>query len=372
MSTDLKSPYFIHGVDNVDTPALIIYLERVNHNIALAIEMVGEVSRLRPHIKTHKSKQATELMLQAGITKFKCATIAEAELLGRSGAPDVLLAYQPSGPKIGRLISLIQTYRRSRFSCLVDSIEGAHAISESAAAHHVIIDLFIDVNVGMNRTGISPQNVLKLYAACKNLSGIKIIGLHGYDGHINDADIAIRKERADEVFAYLINVQKELASAGLHQSTIILGGSPTFPLHAARSGVECSPGTFIYWDKCYSDLFPDMNFQPAALLLTRVVSVVNETTLCLDLGHKSVASENPLNRRVYFPGHPDLIPVSHSEEHLVVQTPNAQEYHIGDVLYAMPYHVCPTCALYDTAFVIEKGHIKESWQMAARARMMSV
>jgi D-serine deaminase-like pyridoxal phosphate-dependent protein len=119
-------------------------------------------------------------------------------------------------------------------------------------------------------------------------------------------------------------------------------------------------------------MFPDLEFLPAALVFSRVVSVVNKTTICLDLGHKSIASENLLNRRVYFLNAGDLVPVTHSEEHLVMETVTPHHYHVGDIFYGMPYHVCPTCALYDTAYVIENGQVKEEWKMIARNRKILI
>ena len=105
-----ESWYLADDINQIDSPALLIYKDRVQHNIALAIQIVGDAARLRPHVKTHKSPEATKLMLEAGITKFKCATIAEAEMLAQCGAPDILLAYQPVGPKIGRLLKLVQIW----------------------------------------------------------------------------------------------------------------------------------------------------------------------------------------------------------------------------------------------------------------------
>jgi D-serine deaminase-like pyridoxal phosphate-dependent protein len=360
--------YLVDDINEIDSPAILIYKDRVQHNIALAIQLVGDAGRLRPHVKTHKSAEVTKLMLEAGISKFKCATIAEAEMLAQCGAPDVLLAYQPAGPKIRRFLKLMQQYRSVHFSCLVDSIAAVNLISKEAVDQQLEVKLFIDVNVGMDRTGVTPEHASTLYKACNELGGIKVVGLHGYDGHINDAGLAVRQQRADEAFGRLIEVQEYLRTNGTSQPVIIMGGSPTFGIHAQRKDVECSPGTFVYWDRNYQKMFPDLAFLPAALVLCRVVSIVNETRICLDLGHKSLASENPLNRRVYFLNAEDLIPVSHSEEHMVVETTLPNRYKIGDVLYGMPYHICPTCALYERAYVIEHGKLKEEWQTVARDR----
>jgi len=310
--------------------------------------------------------------LEAGIRKFKCATIAEAEMLAQCGAPDVLLAYQPTGPKIRRLLKLIQQYPATRFSCLLDSVDAVRPIASEAVSNHLEVNVFIDVNIGMNRTGVLSQDVVSLYLGCLELKAISVIGLHGYDGHIIDTDLGTRKQRADEAYDTLISVRRILQSIGLEQPIMVISGSPTFAIHAQRKDVECSPGTFVYWDRSYQESFPDLGFLPAALLVCRVVSIVNATTICLDLGHKSVAPENPLNRRVYFLIAEELKPVSQSEEHLVVETGTPNRYKVGDVLYGMPYHVCPTCALYDTAYVIENGRVKEEWQMVARDRKLLI
>jgi D-threonine aldolase len=364
--------YTVNGINEIDSPALLIYKDRVQHNIDQAIKLVADPLKLRPHVKTHKSPQATMMMMQAGITKFKCATVAEAEMLAQCGAADVLVAYQPTGPKIGRLLALIQQYPATRFSCLVDSMNVVRAIAKETENPNLNVNVFLDVNIGMNRTGVTLQNTPELFACCRELRGINVLGIHGYDGHINDSDVLIRKQRADDAYNKLISVRDALQAMGMVQSVLIISGSPTFGIHAQRKDVECSPGTFVYWDKSYHDMFPDLEFLPAAVVVSRVVSVINKTTICLDLGHKSIASENPLNRRVYFLNAEDLIPVSHSEEHLVMETSTPHHYNVGDVLYGIPYHVCPTCALYDTAYVIKDGQVKEEWKMIARNRKILI
>jgi D-serine deaminase-like pyridoxal phosphate-dependent protein len=334
--------------------------------------MVGDASRLRPHVKTHKTKEATLLMMHAGISKFKCATIAEAEMLGMCNAPDVMLAYQPVGPKLKRFISLNTTFPNTRFSCLVDNTASARLFSEEALANNTCVNAFIDVNVGMNRTGILTENALDLYNSCRLLEGLKIVGIHGYDGHINDPDLQLRKQRSEKAFEKVEEVKHQLVNSGFTNPVVVMGGSPTYPIHAKRTGIECSPGTFVYWDKGYSDLFPDMEFLPAALVVTRVISLINKTTICVDLGHKSIAPENPLDRRVWFLNEPNAKFISQSEEHLVVELAAGHTRKVGDVLYGMPIHICPTCALYDTANIIENSKTQEQWKMVARDRKISI
>lgn len=177
--------YHIKNINEIDSPALVIYPDRVSENIRILLSMIDDVKRLRPHVKTHKTKEATSLMMDAGILKFKCATISEAEMLAMAEAPDVLLAYQPAEPKLQRLISLIKRYPNTKFSCLTDNADSAKSIADAAFADKIQIHVYLDLNVGMNRTGIAPgDNAAELYRRCTAMKGIKPVGLHVYDGHI--------------------------------------------------------------------------------------------------------------------------------------------------------------------------------------------
>src|SRR5262249_50702040 len=160
--------------------------------------MIPDTGRLRPHVKTNKMAEVCHMLLDAGITRFKCATIAEAEMLAGIGAPDVLLAYQPVGPKINRFIQLINAYPLGHFSWLTDNTSAATAIADAARASQLSIDVYIDLNVGMNRTGILPQHAMPLVAELFSMHGIRLIGLHAYDGHIRATDLSARRQQTIE------------------------------------------------------------------------------------------------------------------------------------------------------------------------------
>jgi D-serine deaminase-like pyridoxal phosphate-dependent protein len=365
--------YHIKNIDSIDSPALIIYADKVAENISTLKSMIDNPQRLRPHIKTHKAKQPIQLMMEAGINKFKCATIAEAEMLAMTNAPDVLLAYQPVGPKLQRFITLIKKYPATKFSCLIDNLTAAKNIANAAIENNIEVPIYLDLNVGMNRTGIIPgDNVVELYKACANTKGILPLGLHAYDGHIRATDIQERTVECDKAFEGVLAIQKKLIEKGFTTPVIIAGGSPTFPIHAKRKDIECSPGTFIYWDKGYLDLCSEQPFATAALVISRIISLPDTTKLCLDLGHKSISAENELHKRVYFLNAPELKFVSQSEEHLVAEANAGHSYKIGDVLYGLPFHICPTCALYERALIAENNEITGEWEIIARDKKISI
>jgi D-threonine aldolase len=364
--------FSIKNIDTIDSPALVIYKERIQQNIQLLKGMVnGKVQHLRPHVKTNKIAEVCSMMMEAGITKFKCATIAEAEMLGMIKAPDVLLSYQPAGPKANRLAMLAEKYPATHFSCVTDNMHAAEHLSKIFTERKSVLDVFIDLNTGMNRTGIIPEHAAQLFEAVNLLPGINVVGLHAYDGQINDTDVLQRKHHTDKGFSRVQILAATIEAITKQPLKIVAGGSPTFPLYAEMADVECSPGTFVFWDWGYKNGMPDEPFDYAALVITRVISVVDEHTITTDLGHKSVAAENPLPR-VHFLNAPEVIPVSQSEEHLVAKVADSSVYKIGDVLYGVPVHICPTVALYEKAVVIEDNMAMAEWKVIARDRKITV
>ncbi len=365
--------YQIDGVHDLDSPALVFYTERIVANIELLKRSIDSIARLRPHVKTHKSAEITQLLIQAGIMKFKCATIAEAEMLGSCGAADVLLAYQPVGPKIDRFIRLMSTFPLTQFSCLLDNEVTLDQLALAAKSSGRDITVFLDLNLGMNRTGITPgKNAVALYRKAFENEGIRIAGLHGYDGHIHDSSLERRKEQWQQGWDSIQTMKDEILADGLPAPLIVAGGTPTYPFYAAQQEVECSPGTFILWDKGYSNTCAEQPYFIAAALICRVISLPDETKVSVDLGHKAVAAENELVKRVSFINAPDAGILSQSEEHLVLEMPLGHGFKIGDVLYGIPIHICPTVALYDLAITVSDHRVSGVWNIISRRRKINI
>lgn len=365
--------YTVNNAEDIDSPALIIYPDRVKSNINFLKTFVADPQHLRPHVKTNKCAEVIKLMLEAGITKFKCATIAEAELLAMQGVPDVLMAYQPLGPKAKRFCELQRHFPGTLFSCLTDNKKSLSELSALAMQYNQTIRVFIDLNVGMNRTGITPgKALLPWYLEASQQAGIEITGLHAYDGHLHDADLQVRTQKCNAAFQAVDILREEIKKATGKSLVVVAGGTPTFPIHAKRRNVESSPGTFIFWDKGYQRILPEQPFLFAALVMCRIISKPDDQTICIDLGHKAIASENPITKRVYFLNAPDIQPIGHSEEHMVFRTEGNDRYQVGDILYGVPHHICPTVALYDTASVCIGNTVSESWSIAARNRKITI
>ena len=145
----------------------------VEENIRRMIAIAGGPERLRPHVKTHKMSEIVRLQLRAGIRRVKCATLAEAEMSARAGAADVLLAQQPVGPKIAKLLALTNRYPATRFSAIVDDRAASARLSDTFAAAGKRLDVLLDLDVGMGRTGIRPGPQAKaLYGDLARMKGL--------------------------------------------------------------------------------------------------------------------------------------------------------------------------------------------------------
>jgi D-serine deaminase-like pyridoxal phosphate-dependent protein len=358
---------------DIPSPALLLFLERIDENLAAMVRIAGSPARLRPHIKTHKLPQLIERQIALGITRFKCATVAEAEMALEAGAPDVLLAYPLVGPNPQRLAALQTRYPEARISAIADSEEGIRALSAAALGAGVSIGTYLDLDCGMHRTGVTADSphAAALYRMVEQSPGLIAAGLHAYDGHIHDTDLAERTAKCDAAFQPVERLREQLLSQGSSVPALIAGGTPTFAIHAAHPARELSPGTCVLWDFGYGDKLPDLPFLPAAVLLTRVVSKPGRNRLCLDLGHKAVASESP-QPRVRLLELPSSEAVVHSEEHLVVETPDSDRFAVGTVLHGIPRHVCPTVALYDSVWPVENSAAGSAWKVEGRARRLSV
>jgi D-serine deaminase-like pyridoxal phosphate-dependent protein len=371
----MKTQYAIEDTTRIISPALIIFRELMEYNIDKMIEMAGRVDRLRPHCKTHKIREVTEWELQKGITKHKCATVAEAEMLATAGVKDIFLAYNPVGPNIQRVVKLQQMYPDVRLAVTVDHPDPAAELGAAASGASRVIDVLLDVQTGLHRSGIAMDaSAVALYQQIAHTKGLRAAGLHVYDGHIHDRSFDDRRLAVHALWDQVIEFRDRLTAEDLPVPTIVAGGTGTFPVYAAitEPTLELSPGTPVFYDAGYTAAFPDLPFQMAAVLLTRVVSRPAEDLITCDLGTKACASDPPEGARLVFPDLPEAKQVLQNEEHLVLQTPRADQFRPGDELLAVPWHICPTTALHKAVFVVAGGRVVAQWPVAARDRWLTV
>ena len=351
--------------DSLLTPGLLIYPDRVQQNINAMVSLAGGIKRLIPHVKTHKMSAVIKLQMAAGIRQFKCATLSEVQLLINCGVDRILLAHQPTLEKMQQFIFWQKTNPEQVFTTLVDNLDSLKLFSDLAKKNGVKIKLWIDLNNGMNRTGILPKKAFLLYNELKEDVQLEFQGLHVYDGHIRQLDLDERISKCNLDFKPVENLVDQIQKAGGEVPEIITGGSPSFYPHALRKKSLLSPGTTLLWDLGYKKIWKESPFLNAAVLVTRLISKPNTNIYCFDLGHKAVASEMPLPR-VEILGLENAIHKGQSEEHLIVEFTKENDFKVGDLFYALPYHICPTVAKYNRAYTIENGVNTGYWEIEAR------
>ncbi|MBL8792634.1 MAG: D-TA family PLP-dependent enzyme [Planctomycetia bacterium] len=371
----MNASYRVADASAIYSPALLFYPDLIRRNIARIVETAGSLDRVRPHVKTHKTREIVGMQLEAGITKFKCATLAEAEMLGSCNAPDVMLAYPLVGPNCQRYAVLTAQFPKTRFSVLVDHPLGAKALSAAMQQTGRQAEVLIDLDVGQHRTGVAAgPAAAELYRLIASLPGLKPGGFHVYDGHNHQEALPDRQKAVEQLLAPVLELRAALEKDGLSVPRIVGGGTPTFPVWAKLDipGLECSPGTCVLHDHGYGSKFSEMTFTPAALLLTRVISRPTPTRVTLDLGYKAVASDPPAGQRLILLDVPDYKAVLQNEEHLVIETPAAEQFPPGTEVYAVPTHICPTCAMHRQAYIIRDGQLAEHWDIVARDRALTI
>lgn len=364
MTTEL---YRLKNENEILSPALVYYKDLIVKNTQESIRIAGGAERLWPHVKSHKMKTMITMQIDMGITRFKCATLSEARMTASCGAEHILLAYPLVGPNIAAYVSLTKEFPDTHFYAIADDLTQLRALDREAAAQQASIGWFVDVNMGMNRTGVETAKLYDFITAA-DVENIVFSGLHCYDGHVHTTDLTARHAEVTKMVEAIADMLDRLEADGIEIPMIIAGGSPSFPCHAANPDVFLSPGTVFLWDSGYAENYPDLPYTPAAAILTRVVSHPKAGMFTLDLGCKGIASD-PAGSRGVVVGLENAEAAFQSEEHWTYRMlpgHEAERPAIGTVFYVIPTHVCPTTNLYSTVLVAENGEATGTWTVDAR------
>ncbi len=363
--------YRLNETGNVLTPALVVYPEIVANNIQRTLDLLhGNADRWRPHIKTAKLNFTLGMLIERGIRNFKCATTLELLRACENGASDVLVAFPVVGANAQRVVQIAHHFPKVRISVLVETEEQAAQWKGGG------IGIFVDINPGMNRTGIEPARINDLIALVRSIteSGIEFRGLHYYDGQFGAVAEPERTAQAHAGYDQLLHLVAQLEAQTLRVPEVITAGTPAFPCSLSYPGfrdgkfVHCiSPGTVVYCDASSQAQLPaEYGYVPAALVLTRVVSHPREGIITCDSGHKAVSADSGVPTCVVV-GHPELTPLSPSEEHLPMAVKEgAEPPRIGESLFLVPRHVCPTVNNFDAALIVRNGKVESVEEVSAR------
>jgi 3-hydroxy-D-aspartate aldolase len=329
----------------VETPCFVVLEPAILHNLQKTVDLAGGVERMVPHVKTHRSPWVARFLVERGVVAFKTATPREVEMVLQAGAHEVVWSYPTTSvAAIARVIQAADAHPQARVTGVVDTDVGlATWLRLLAVGNHPNMDLRVDIDPGMGRTGVAIGEAAIEFALKISQAG-RFGGWHVYDGHIQDLDLSKREARFLELQGQLNAFFDRAEKVGL-QRDIIGGGSYTFSLWAKHTGARVSPGSWVYSNSQHQADQPHRGWQVAAYVLSTVLSE-REGTLTLDAGAKAIAPDMPMDKR--FIGVTQI--VSMKEEHTIVKAPSLVP---GDHVALVPRHTCTTAYLYRRALVLK-------------------
>lgn len=355
--------YKIKQIKKISTPRLVVFQDKVEENINSMRKYLETITgnrrfdHLCVHVKTNKSSHLTGILLKQGMSYFK-STLNEVTMLIASGAKDIFIAYPLLRKGASFIARSIKNNPDIDFQVQVGCRQHTDILRKVAAEYNIQWKVFIDVDVGMHRTGIDPDKVIELYKEIADQPEFKFMGLHGYDGHIHYQDKNRRAREAGKAMQKLIGVYKTFSRNQIKIERVVAAGSPTFEqdlkiLYKNISDsirVMVSPGTWVYWDTEYDKLLPE-KFEMAALVLAQVIEVGEKNRITINCGHKGWgADRGPVE---LFSGEKMKL-FSFNEEHTVLEHKRGDIYTIGDYVLIAPRHVCSTVNLYEYFTLIGK------------------
>jgi D-serine deaminase-like pyridoxal phosphate-dependent protein len=360
-------------VDDLDTPSLILDLDRMQENIDRMAAVARDAGvAVRPHAKTHKIPQIGHLQVAAGSPGLTVAKLGEAEVFADGGIEDLFIAYPLWGQaKWDRLCRLAE---RAQVRVAADSYEVLEGISQTAAHRGMRIPVRLEVDSGFGRCGLqTADEALALARRAADLPGIELVGLMGYGGQATAQPTleGIRRVAREEADG-LVAVAEALRNDGFAVPELSVGGTPTGP-HAARvPGItEIRPGTYVFSDRSQAAMgWGDLDGCALTVQVT-VVSRPTATRAIIDGGSKTLSSDPAPHQQGYgaVRGRPDFRIVKLTEEHGIMEVPADADLPIGARLAVIPNHVCVVINLHNQLYTMRDDRVEEVWPVAARGRV---
>jgi D-serine deaminase-like pyridoxal phosphate-dependent protein len=354
----------------IDTPALIVDLDRMDRAIdRMARAMSERGVALRPHAKTHKSLAVARHQIDAGAVGLTVGTIGEAEVFAAGGFDDLFLAYPlvPLGPKAARLRT-VATHTRLRIG--VDSETGVRAIADALGPERDRVGVVIEVDSGGRRSGV-PLDHVGAIARSATDAGLTVQGVFTYAGHAY-LDASAHVEAGDDEVRTLTEAANALRVLGIEPEVVSAGSTPTAIDSAHGIVTEERPGTYVFGDRQQVALGSIARDAPAAFVATRVTSVnATERRFVVDAGGKMLGKDGAeyLTGFSEIPELDGAIIVRLSDYHGTVDvSPGTRLPEVGQVVLAVPNHVCPVVDHVPAFLAVRDGEIVDTWQVDARGR----
>ena len=360
-----------------DTPYLLIDGAKMARNILkMANVAKGSGVALRPHVKTHKIPDIAKDQLEAGATGITVAKLSEAEVMADAGIEDIFIAYPlVTDAKIRRAVRL---GKRVRLVVGVDSLEGARRLSAGAKAEDHILEVRLEVDTGLRRTGVPYNEAVEFAHQIEPLGNLNLIGIYTYRGAVLGGLRTLELEKAGlEEGRLMISLAHRMREEGIRVDDVSLGSTPTVEYVAQVEGVtEIRPGTYVFYDRMQAHLGACSLDECAATVVCTVVSRPSEDLAVIDGGSKTFATDvapdaEPLDLKGFghVVGYPGMVLERLTEEHGMLALDRNCDLAVGDTLQVIPNHICSTVNLHDEVYLEDATGTLEEMQVAARGKV---
>ena len=317
---------------------------------------------IRPHAKTHKSPLIARMQLDRGAIGLCCAKLGEAEVMADAGLGPLLITTEIAGqPKMARLVAL---RKRAVVLAAVDDMDTARSLSDAMRAAGLVLDVLVDVNVGQERTGVTPDGAGELAACVASLSGLRLRGIQAYEGHLQHVYAeADRRAKWRECADRMLAARDGITTRGLNVEILSTAGTGTCAFAAELAEVtEVQAGSFPFMDCDYARV-EGLPYETSLTVLASVVSRQRDDTAVIDAGWKALSTDagTPAVK-----GRPELEYATKGDEHGGVRGARMTP---GERIELVPSHCDTTVNLYDEYVCVRTGVVEAVWPIAARGRI---
>ncbi len=361
----------------LDTPRLVIDRRKMRRNIETMAAMArGSGVSLRPHVKTHKIPDIAREQLGAGAVGVTVAKVSEAEVMADGGVEDIFIAYPVvTGPKVRRAIAL---GKRVRLVVGVDSVEGARTLSVAAEAEGLTLEVRLEVDTGLKRTGVPYEEAVELARKIQGMSNLDLSGIYTYRGAVLGGSPTLDIKGAGlEEGELMVSLADRIREEGIEITDVSLGSTPTAEYVVEVDGItEIRPGTYVFYDRMQARLGACTLEECAAKVVCTVVSRPTGNRAIVDGGSKTFATDvqpgtPPLNLEGFghVIGHPGAVLERLTEEHGMLRIRENDDLRVGDTVDIIPNHICSTVNLHDAVCMKGEDGIEEELRVAARGKV---
>ena len=354
----------------LETPCLCLDLSQFEANIAKAATTVRNSGKnWRPHAKCHKSPEIAKRTIQMGAIGLTCAKVSEAEVFSAAGIREILIAHLPVGT--GRIQRVAALCRTADLIVTCDHYVQAESLAAECVRQSVTCRILVDINIGMNRTGVRPgRDALELAKGIEHLPGLKLAGMMGYEGHVMPIMNAEEKRKGIDAALGILAHSRDLFIKNGHNCEIVSAGGTGSIQQAllCEALTEVQAGGAVFGDPFYARMPDTAGFTPALTVLSTVVSRPAFDRAVLDAGRKAITADF---HRPLVKNQDDARVVMHSAEHIVLELgPKSRELRIGDQVELIVGYSDMTTMLHEDLLGFRDDRLETVWPILARGKLV--